>query len=123
MPGSIPVKQIQLEEIHSSTLTVQRVSNDQLIVNMALANDYSQYEANLFLRIARGESTLNERAVGYASTDKLQFLGLFQIAYPLTWNYSGCSGDVFNPVDNINCALKVQKQQGWHAWEVYTKGI
>lgn len=87
---------------------------------MALNQGYSSYEANLFLRIAKGESTLNEKAVGYASNDKVQYLGLFQIAYPSTWFGAGCSGDVYNPADNTACAFKVQKLQGWNAWEVYT---
>lgn len=100
-----------------------RSSLETIIISEALQAGYSQSEADLFLRIARAESTMNERALGDASNNSVSYMGLFQIAYPLTWNYSGCVGDPYNATDNVRCAFKVQKSQGWKAWHVYTANV
>ncbi len=44
--------------------------------------------------------------------------GCFQIL-PSTWGFAGCTGDMLNPIDNTNCAIRVYKVQGFRAWAVY----
>lgn len=98
---------------------VQRVpSNVQLsmtIIGMALSEGYTQEEAELFVRIAEKESGMDPYAVGfYTMDDGTQFLGLFQI-----WTGHNC-GNLFDVETNIKCAFKIQRSQGWEAWQVYT---
>ena len=110
-------------ETISSNYRITKIPVKQLIIQTVLEAGLSYSDAELFYRIAKAESTLNPNAVGYASNNQVQYLGLFQIAYPMTWNYAKCTGDIFSPVDNTKCAINVLKLQGLGAWEVYTKNV
>lgn len=98
-----------------------QVPMNELIYNLAISNGYSSADANRFVQVARYESTFNPKAVGYASNGSYQFLGLFQILYPGTWNAHGCTGDIYSAVDNTLCAFKIQRASGWYQWEVILK--
>lgn len=73
---------------------------------------------NTFVKVALKESTLNEKAKGYAG----EFYGLFQI-YTGTWKGYGCEGDIFNATDNTRCAVKIWRAEGFYPWQVYTDGL
>lgn len=102
----------------SPEVRVERISMPDLIRRMTSEAGYSNYEQYIWLKIAEGESTFNPSAKGYAG----EYYGLYQI-YIGTWNYNNCEGDIFNPVDNIRCAIRIQRKSGFTPWEVYTKGI
>lgn len=75
-------------------------------------------EVSTMVEIARLESAFNPDAYNPAFGTS----GLYQIIGS-TWTGYGCGGDVFYWVDNVECAVKVLRGQGWHAWEAYTLKI
>lgn len=64
------------------------------------------------LRIAYKESRYNPTASNPHSSAK----GVFQILDG-TWKLFHCTGNVYNYMDNTNCALKIVQHDGdWHEW-------
>lgn len=115
LPYSIPLRSI--EQMQTDLQLVQ-ISLPDLIRMKTAEAGYSTNQQELFVRIAEKESTMNPDAKGYAGN----YFGLFQI-YEGTWNYNNCTGNIFNPSDNIDCAIKVQQRSGWTPWQVYTDGL
>lgn len=116
--GNVPIS-IKVEyETTPSQLTVLQIPIPDLIRSKTANAGYSYSEQELFVRIAQKESTMNPDARGYAGN----FFGLFQI-YEGTWNYNGCTGNIFNASDNIDCAIRIQRASGWTPWQVYTDGL
>jgi hypothetical protein len=66
-------------------------------------------------RIARLESNCDPSAKNPNSGAT----GLFQIMAGTTWGYADCTGDIYNPLDNMECAVKIYRLQGFNAWAVY----
>lgn len=64
------------------------------------------------LKIAMAESGFNPLAKNPHSTAS----GLFQILKG-TWAAHKCTGDVFNPHDNIQCARKIYNDSGFSPWD------
>lgn len=44
--------------------------------------------------------------------------GLTHIIEP-TWREMGCTGDILNWKDNLNCAIKIKNARGWYQWSSY----
>lgn len=86
-----------------------------LIVQYMSQAGYSTSEIDTWLFIAEKESMFQEDARGYAGA----FYGVYQI-YTGTWDWYGCEGDIFNAVDNIKCAIKIEQREGWYPWHAYT---
>ena len=74
-------------------------------------------QAEIMTAIAKAESNLNPRAKNKRSTAS----GVFQIIAG-TWYSNDCVGDKWNWKDNTDCAIKILKNQGYYAWEVYNTG-
>ena len=78
-----------------------------------LIQKYSdEYEVNfkMAIALAKFESKLNPRAKNPKSTAK----GIYQFI-DSTWE-SFCEGDVYNPEDNIKCAMKLISKGGISHW-------
>lgn len=69
-------------------------------------------DAPVMYRVAEAESGFNPNARNPTSTAK----GVFQILNG-TWKAYGCTGDVLNAVDNINCARKIYDAEGTIPWD------
>jgi len=69
------------------------------------------------IRIAKKESTYNEKAKNKSSTAR----GVFQILAG-TWYSNNCIGDPLKFEDNIMCGYKILDNQGYPAWEVCNNG-
>lgn len=63
------------------------------------------------IAIAYCESKYNPYAANPSSSAK----GIFQILDG-TWRVYGCTGDVYNNHDNIDCAIKIYKRSGFSPW-------
>jgi hypothetical protein len=62
--------------------------------------------AGLLSALAKHESTYNPQASGGGG----RWLGLMQIA-PATWRHYGCSGNITNGADNMDCAVRIMSRQ------------
>lgn len=91
-----------------------------LVSPIALQIDRSALSAGvdrlLAINIAYAESGLDPEAQNASSTAE----GIYQILKG-TWEAYDCSGDRLNATDNINCAMKIMKQSGYHAWDASAK--
>ncbi len=103
-------------EIKSIQLDFKSITIIEQIRQITAEAGYSESEQNLWVEIARLESTFNPSARGYAGN----FFGLYQI-FLGTWNGYGCQGDIFNSADNLRCAIKIERVEGFQPWEAYTK--
>jgi hypothetical protein len=117
------MKVIALEERFNELNLTRVLSTSEVIYSLTANAGYSEVDQNRFFNIAKYESMLGVNMVGYASNDSVQYLGLFQIAYPGTWYGHKCTGNIMNFVDNTNCAIKIQQESGWSQWQVYTNGL
>lgn len=68
-------------------------------------------KGHVMVRIAEAESSFSEKARNPRSTAK----GVFQILDG-TWMNYGCTGNVLNAKDNIECARKIYEKSGTTPW-------
>ncbi len=110
--GIIPTQVKEFEG--SDTLAASQINNRQLIIDMIKDAGYGQGDVDTFVRIAKAESNFDESV----TNPKTPAAGLFQIM-PDTWNDSNCTGDVYSPYSNIQCAIKIQQESGFKPWVTY----
>lgn len=67
--------------------------------------------APVMLKVANAESGYNEKAKNPGSTAR----GLFQVIQSTQKNY-GCTGDMYDPEDNVACAKKLYDKDGTSHW-------
>lgn len=84
---------------------------------LAVKGTITDKEARIMTAISKAESNHNPKAKNKVSTAR----GAFQILAG-TWYSNDCIGDKYNFKDNTNCAVKILRGQGLHAWEVYNTG-
>lgn len=89
---------------------INEITIPKRIYNMSIAQGLTEYEANRMVKIAFCESKFDPNAKNKTSTAS----GLFQFLNS-TWKAYG-SGDVFDPVDNINSAIHLFKKKGFNSW-------
>lgn len=86
-----------------------------------ICEKFGPYDCKAAIAIARAESGSKEDAFHANSNGSID-VGVFQIN-STHFQKQGCSmKELVNYKQNVDCAYKIWKQQGWKPWAVYTNG-
>lgn len=80
-----------------------------------LGAGFTYEETTVMMCIAKWESSYRIKAI-QTNKDGSKDVGLFQINEKFWSEVEECSGDMFNPAENVKCAKKVFDEMGYRGW-------